>query len=920
MEPSLRLVDLRCESMTDPLGIGVLRPRFSWELRSEKPGTLQTAYRIRAAETPGELATRAAGLWDSGRIEARSSIHVPYGGPALRSGQRVHWCVQAWDQDGAASRDSEVAWFEMGLLTPDDWSAQWIEPSLPPASPEPKASLVTVAFHPRKTVPPEMRLQPCTLLRREFVVRAGVKRARAYATAHGVYRIEINGSRVDAREFAPEFTAYAKLLCTQTYDVTALLAVGANAVGATVADGWWCGRVGMTGDSCQYGDRHALLLQLDIEYEDGSTERVVSDDRFRCATGPAVYSDIFIGEKHDARLERDGWSRPGYGAADWKPVVVVDHGFANLKPQHGGPVKAVMEIEPIAVLRTPKGETVVDLGQVIAGRMRLRVRGEAGTSVTLEHGEVLDQQGNFLRNVAGRNKDQTDVYVLKGGGKEVYEPAFTFHGFRFVRVTGFPGTPTVADFTGVVLSSLDTTTGRFTCSDPRLDRLVDNVVWSQRANMLSIPTDCPQRERAGWTGDIQIFAPTAAFLLDVEPFLTRWLRSVEADQLPDGQVPHVVPYLKAYREDIGGMFRTDSSAGWGDACILVPLAMYRKYGDRRVLEEMYGVMERWMDFMRKNAAEHSPLRFHLNPLNWLSRRRRETERLLRDTGWHYGDWLIPSRSASGTVGMFTGAFSTKRPVASSYYAYSAARMGEIAGILGKEDDRRRYEALAVKVGAAFASRHVRRNGRMRPATIQGVYILALQFGLVPEKLRARAVEHLVRLIHRNGDRLDTGFLSVPHLLDVLADNGHRALADKLLYQEECPSWLYEVKRGATTIWESWKAIEPDGRVTDVSYNHYAFGCVGDWMVRTIGGLEELEPGYLRFRVAPCPDASLTHAEIVFHSVHGGIEVAWKRVDGRFHLRVAVPCNTTAQVEMPDGTRREVGSGEYAFECRDGGAA
>lgn len=825
---ALKVVNLRTEYLTNPLGIDVANPRFSWELSSESRGTLQRCYRIIVAGSSADAIEDSKSLvWDSGVVETRDSVHVVYSGPALTSRQRLYWRVQVTSTSGLTSEWSQPAWFEMGLLnTAKDWTAQWIEPTLPPVAMEPYLPAPVMSFHLGKNKAPETRLTPPSLLRREFNVKPGVaiKRARIYATAHGIYALEVNGKPADDRQFAPEFTAYGKVLCYQTYDVTLLLTPGANALGATIADGWWAGRVGMTGDSCQYGNKHGLLLQLEIDYDDGSSEKIVSDNSFTCSTGPIIYSDIFIGERYDARLSSSitGWTRPNFNSTtQWKPVSIAQkYGYNNLVAQHGEPVRRVIEIPASKVITTPKGDTVVDLGQVIAGRIKFKVSGPAGTIASLEHSEVLDEKGNFINNIAGRNKDQKDVYVLSGTGVKEYEPAFTFHGFRFVKLVGWPGTPKASDFIGIVLSSDMAQTGTFTCSDPLLNRLQQNIVWSQRGNMLSLPTDCPQRERVGWTGDIQVYAPTASFNMDVDAFLTRWLQSLAAEQFEDGQVPFIIPYLEAYRRDVGGAFFTDCSAGWSDACILVPLTLYRKYGDKRILEQLWPVMTKWMSYVEKRAATKSPLSYSMNPAKLLSAEARENEKYLWNTSWHFGDWLIPSRLIGGAIGMMSSGLATKKTVASAYYAYTTSKMAEIAGLLGKESDRQKYLDLNSKIKKAFADEYIGKDGSITPS-LQGIYVIGLEFGLFPPDVKPKAVDKLVSLIRKNGDRLDTGFLSVPHLMDVLCREGFQEVAWKLLYQDKCPSWLWEVKNGGTTIWESWRAIEPNGKVTDMSYNHYA---------------------------------------------------------------------------------------------------
>ena len=916
-DPSLTVFQLACEAVVNPLGIDTYHPQLSWKINSSARGVLQQAFRIIVAE--GEAGPDGEQtIWDTKKVLG-TAVSCRYEGPAFLSGKRYFWKVQVWDDSGHVSAWSPAAWFETGLLHLSDWKANWIEPRLPPII-KYKSGLPVLLGWKKKDPFPEKDLTPCSLLRKEFTVQSGLKRARIYATAHGIYSLHINGVRADQRELAPEFTSYNKLLLYQVYDVTGRLAKGKNAIGATVADGWYGGRIGATGESAQYGNKHALLLQLVMEYEDGHTEQVVSDETWTCSTGPLVYSDLFIGEKYDARLEKSGWSGPGFDASGWKAVDTAFYDLKNLAVQAGMPVSQVMELQPVSVIVTPKGETVVDLGQNIAGKMRMKVSGPAGTRIVLEHSEVLDRYGNFIHNIIGTNKDQKDVYILKGGMQEVYEPAFTFHGFRYVKITGYPGIPTVNDFTGLVVASDLPATGTFTCSDTLINQLQHNIVWSQRSNMLSIPTDCPQRERMGWTADIQVYAPTAMFNQDLRAFLTRWLRNLKADQLEDGEVPMVVPYTKGYRESIG-KYLSHTSAGWGDACIIVPLRLYEKYGDLNPLMEQYETMQRWMGYVEQQASRKTPVGFWLNPLNLFNSRKKEREKYLWNTGFHYGDWLIPSKTGHGLIGMSVPVVATKRIVASAYYAYATSLMARISGILGKGEDQKKYLALHANIKRAFAGKYISSSGKIKPS-LQGMYILALQFDLVPDAIKQKSVQRLVELIKSNGDKLDAGFLSIPFLMDVLCENGHKSIAYKILHQDGYPSWLYEVKKGATTIWESWNAITPDGRVSSLSYNHYAFGCVGDWMYRTIGGLNAVEPGYKTSLIKPDPTDNITAATASLETVYGTLSSSWQIKEGIMTMNVMVPPNTSATIVLPlatknivmeNGTPLSTGSGIYGVK-------
>ncbi len=822
------------------------------------------------------------------------SVHVVYAGPELVSRQRVSWKVRAWDQNDRVSAWSPSAYWEMGLLEAADWAAKWIEPVQEPAELEPELS----AFQKLAPLSPGMatdttKLKPCQYLRRVFQTHGQVKQARIYATAHGVYRLSINEERVGDQELAPEATAYDRYLQYQTYDVTGLVRMGANVIGAVLADGWYIGRLGLPGDSCNYGNKLGFLMQLEIEYQDGSRQQIGSDETFRSSTGALVYSDLLIGEKFDARLDIHGWQSPTFDDRAWISVDAVPSGVANLVAQYGEPLKVIQEIQPVRMLKTPQGETVLDLGQNIAGRMRMRVRGPAGTAICLEHSEALDEDGNFLFNILGRNKDQKDVYVLNGSGVETYEPWFSMHGFRYVRITGYPGEPRGEDFTGVVIGSDLRPSGSFTCSDERINRLQENISWSQRGNMVSLPTDCPQRERAGFTGDGQVFISTACFNMDVDAFFTRWLRNLVLEQREDGQVPVIIPYWKSYLETFapiqGG---AHTSAGWGDACIIIPWTLYQAYDDLRILAETYPTMVRWIEYVQREAETGIPDRLKES----LTPESRERQKYLWNTGFHFGDWLIPSLTG-GYKNPFEAANATKELAASCFYAYDTELLAKIARALGKTADCEKYQQLNSAIREAFAEEYIAPDGRLA-VQYQGLYVLALKMKLVPEALRASVTDQLVKLIVENGYRLDTGFLSVPYLMDVLCENGRKDIAYRLLYQTECPSWLYEVEHGATTIWETWDAISPNGHVNTASFNHYAFGCVGDWMYRFIAGLNRDQAGYKHIRIQPDLAPGLTFAKASYLSIYGEILSAWELEQDRLSLHVTIPPNTTASVSLP----------------------
>ncbi|MFD0712838.1 family 78 glycoside hydrolase catalytic domain [Paenibacillus sp. GCM10027626] len=860
----LKLEALTCNYRVNPLGTDGERPHFSWKLLSERRGTRQTSYRIQVS---GHEADFTRLLWDSGKVDSEQSIQVLYGGPDLRSQTRYSYRVNVWDNYGRESGWSDVAWWETGLLAANEWKASWITPD--PEHIDPHA-------------------KPVFLLRKHYKLKSGIVRARMYATAAGVYEVFVNGSRVGDALFAPGWTSYNKRHQVQTYDVTGLLKSGGNAIGVMVGDGWYKGELVKKDNRNYYGSQRAVLLQLHVRYKDGSEEVIASNSSWKCATGPVLLSEIYAGELYDARLERSGWTTAQYDEEGWCAAVVCSLPYAQLVPQENEPVRVIETLYPQAVIHTPAGECVLDMGQNMVGRMRLTLNVPAGTHIKLRHAEVLDKEGNFYTGNL-RHAEQAVEYIAKGGGTESYAPCFTFQGFRYVKVEGWQAADNVllGSFAGEVIHSDMEQTGEFSCSHPLVNRLQQNIVWGQRGNFLDVPTDCPQRdERLGWTGDAQVFIRTAAFNYQVGPFFTKWLRDLKADQRPDGGVPSVIPDVLG--NHVSGTMGTSphSSAAWGDAAVICPWITYISFADIRLLESQYESMKAWVDFVRGQGEDE----------------------LLWNTGKHYGDWLALDAKENSYIGA-----TPKDLIATAYFAYCASLLQKAANVLKRTDDAQYYSELAERIKARFNEEFVTPSGRLASPT-QTAHVLALQFGLVEGGARERTARELNRLVEENGYRLTTGFVGTPYLCQALSDNGYHETAVKLLVQESYPSWLYSVVKGATTIWEHWDGIKPDGSFWSDnmnSFNHYAYGAIGDWLYRYVAGLDmnEAEPAYKRVRIHPRFGADgLSTARAVLNSPYGRIESAWRIDNGQVELSVIVPPNTSAEIVLPGARLLEVAEG------------
>lgn len=831
------------------------RPSLSWTTSTTTRGWLQASAEIELSGARGLEVVEVAG---------RSSVHVPWPAAPLGPREVVRVRVRVVGTEGSTSEWSEPIDVLAGFLGDGEWTALHIGAPTESATP--------------------------VLLRTEFEVPGEVRRATLYATAQGVYQASINGSEVDDERLKPGWTSYQWRTTHETTDVTALLHPGRNAIGISAAGGWYTERFGFFDSAREfYGRGIAAGALLVIELTDGTELRVATDESWRASTdGPIRSSGIYQGETYDARREHPGWSVVGFDDSGWGLARATGADAPTPTPRVGPAVRAIEELRPVEILRSPSGATIIDFGQNLVGHVRLRATGALGDVVTLRHAEVLEAGELAVRPL--RAAEATDRYILSGAGAEIWEPQFTFHGFRYVAVDAPAGAVDPNELVAVVVHSDMERTGWFETSDPLLSRLHDNIVWSMRGNFLSIPTDCPQRdERLGWTGDIQVFAPTASFLYDCSGLLSSWLEDLRLEQEHnDGLPPHVIP-------DVLG--ESVAAAGWGDATTVVPSALHERFGDPSILERQFGSMTQWVDRVLEMAGD----------------------RHLVEDGFQFGDWLDPDAPPE-----LPGKAKADRDLVATAYLYrSLVLVASAAELLGRPEAVQYYSAAAARVKTAFEGEYVTPNGRlMSDAT--SAYALAIMFGLYPdERARTAMGDRLAFLARSAGYRISTGFLGTPVIADALATTGHLDVAERLLLQTENPSWLYPVTMGATTVWERWDSLLEDGSINPggmTSFNHYALGAIADWLHRSIAGLAPAEPGYRRILIAPQPLDRLEFARAEHDSPYGPIRAGWQRQGTMVIVSASIPPNTTATIRLPGGAEPfDVGSGEHEWVVEAGTA-
>ena len=836
-----KVSELRCEYLTNPPGIDALRPRLSWIITSDRRGENQTAYYVLVASTPQLLAQDKGDLWDSGKINSDEQNQIEYSGKALESRMACYWKVRIWDKDGQMSAWSKPSQWTMGLLNPGDWLAQWIGLN---DTPKPWAT-------PR-------------YLRKHFTVDHSIRRATVYATALGLYELRLNGRRVGDQLLAPEWTNYFKHVQVQTYDVTHLMRSGQNVLGAILGNGWYCGAWQHWEKELKpiYGTEPCLLAQLEIEFRDGTRQQVVTDAGWLgTVDGPLRFSGIYEGETFDATKEMPDWDRSGFDDAAWTQVktAVADLKAGPLVSQRNEPIRNTRELKPVTVTEVKPGVFVFAFDQNMVGWCRFSFRGKPGQTVELQYGEMRNPDGTvFLDNllVISRHRIQLDRYTFRTDQVETYEPRFTYHGFQYVEVRGLNEKPDPRSLTGVVVNSDCPEVGAFTCSEPLLNRLAENILWSQRGNYRGVPTDCPQRnERCGYTGDANFFMQTAVFNMNVAAFFNKWLVDLcEDSQMQDG---HFADHAPTYGPGDG------PNVGWSDAGIICPFEIYRTYGDTRVIRQHYVAMKRNLEYLARNSKD---------------------DLFTGKVG--NGDWLS------------TGGGAGKDVIGTAYAAFDFQLMAEMADAIGEYRDADRFRERARQIRSAFATAYIAEDGSIKNSSQSG-YALAFTMGLIPEPLKEIVAARFFEEMRRFDWHPRTGFIGTPRLLPALHLAGLDEAAYKALLTKTSPSWLYPATVGATTIWELWDAW--DGKTARGgmnSLNHYAFGAVGEFLYGMVGGIQPDAPGYKKIRIAPVIRDGLTWANTRYDSIRGRIISNWKREGDKLTMDVTIPANTTATLFIP----------------------
>lgn len=839
--------------LENPIGI-MESPQFSWVVESDKRGVMQKSYQIQIAATKGF----AEILYDSFVVETDQSAHVQIQNFPLQSLQKYYVRVQVTDQQGEISEWSQGHYFVTALLE-NEWEGQFISAETQKDADNSKG----------------------TLLRKEFHLKKNIKSAYVCSTALGLYKMYINGEKVGTDELTPGWTSYKKHLRYQVYEVTNLLKEGDNAIGAMLGAGWYKGKMGFVGTRNNYGDRTAFLAQMFITYDDGLTEIVVTDTTWKGADSPIIFSEIYDGEIYDANLEIHGWNQVGLNDSSWHMAEKVSYDFKVLTAQAGAKVTEIEQVPAKRVFKTSEGDLVIDFGQNLTGWIHVKATGNKGDKIELNCFEVLDSNKNvYLDNLRGAK--QALIYTFGETGEIEYHPSFTFQGFQYAKITEYPNLskeiPGPENFTAYAVHSHMEQTGTFECSNPLVNQLQHNILWGMKGNFVDVPTDCPQRnERLGWTGDAQIFSRTASYLMNTYQFYKKWLKDVEADQTPEGGIAHVVPDIISGRQESDWLLSqgTHSAAAWADVAVITPWVLYQTFGDKKILEVQYNSMKGWVDFIRTHAKDYI---------------------------WNYklqfGDWV----ALDAEEGSYFGA-TPNDLTCTAYFAYTTGLFVKICKILEREEEQRFYQDLYDNILHSYQNKFFDEHGNLKAQT-QTAHIVSLYFGLTPEDYKDNVVTGLKKLLEKENGHLVTGFVGTPYFCHALSENGCLKEAYDLLLKEDFPSWLYQIKMGATTIWEHWDGIKPDGTMWSPdmnSFNHYAYGAIGEWLYRVCAGIEidDENPGYKHIIFRPRMGGNFTYVKGVYQSVYGEVKSQWETEGDKVTLTLQIPANTTATLYLED---------------------
>ena len=900
----MRVTDLTCEYLVNPLSVDVLQPRLAWKIIQTdlaKKGQFQTAYQIIVASSKKILDDNQGDLWHTGKVKSSQSIQIIYEGNELKTMQACWWKVRVWNNRGEVSDWSEPATWRTGILSADQWHGEWIG-GKPDEELRKYREYVEENYRSRDfdrnrwANPPA---PPSPLIRKSFDVKADIVRATLFASALGYYKMWLNGERIGDYLHAPEWTNYDDYVQYQTYDLTGKLQQGENVLAATLADGWALGRLGGIKWNRFFPHRgfyaldRRLIAQLVIEFSDGTLQIIPTDQSWKInEDGYILLADNFAGQTIDARKIPQRWNNTGFDDSQWKNVFVDKSEKRTLIAQHNEPIRVHAELKPVKIWRSDD-KYLVDFGQNIAGHCVLKISGRQGQVITLRHAEWLDNGELYTRSLGFAKAE--DTFILSGGD-DFFAPEFTYHGFQYVEVSGLDFPLTDDMIIARAVSSDPAVTGAFECSNPNLNKLFENVFWTQRNNMYSILTDNPSRdERTGAAGDVQIFAQSSIFNMNMAAFYSKYIRDFK-DIAHNGQFFSMIPSLRMEGFWNGWV----GAPGWCEAGIIMPWRMYENYGDVRALENLYTEMKNHIDATRRENPE----------LIWRIRHNHNNDWLNANTIRNMPDTTYNNRRGRTPDDVFSTIF----------FAAAASMLTDIASVLRHSDDVLHYGALTDSIKTKFRQEFVDEQGRVQGDS-QGAYSMAIYYGLIPQNLIQKAFAHLVRCIEEYDFRLSTGFISTPLMMQVLVDFGRTDIAYRLLESTRFPSWLYLVSIGATTVWERWDAWTPEhGFREDTmnSFDHVAFGSVVEWLYRHILGInpDVNHPGYERFTIQPRPGGTLTWARGSYNSIRGEIRSEWKIENGTFTLEIEVPVNSSANVILPNGKKHKAGSGKHTFVVKN----